>query len=141
MAAVATARGHWPEMAVRMARELFAHQAVLDGPVVGRADFGPGLTVLRVDRLDGLVRAHPGGGLLFEAVAPSLASLDRWISRRDQTLTHFGFARHELIELAQRLAGRGLDRLVPVGQALALARFWDGYDLMAQLVRNVHVVA
>jgi hypothetical protein len=30
---------------------------------------------------------------------------------------------------------------VPVGQALALARFWDGYDLMAQLVRNVHVVA
>ena len=141
VAAVATARGHWPEMAVRMARELFAHQAVLDGPVVGRADFGPGLTVLRVDRLDGLVRAHPGGGLLFEAVAPSLASLDRWISRRDQTLTHFGFARHELIELAQRLAGRGLDRLVPVGQALALARFWDGYDLMAQLVRNVHVVA
>ncbi len=141
VAAVATQRGHHVEMAVRMARELFVHQAVLDGPVVGRTDFGPGLTVVRVDRLDGLSRAHPGGGLLFEAVAPSLVSLDRWVARKDQTLTHFGFPRHELIELAQRLAGRGLDRMVPVGQALSLARFWDGYDLMAQLVRNVHVVA
>ena len=140
VAAVAAARGHRPEVALRMARELFVHQAALDGPVVGRTDYGPGLTVVRVDRLDGLARAHPGGGLLFEAVAPSLVSLDRWVTRRDQTLTHFGFARHQLIELAQRLAGRGLDRLVPVGQALHLARFWDGYDLLAQLVRNVHVV-
>ncbi|MBK9037245.1 MAG: gamma-glutamyl phosphate reductase [Myxococcales bacterium] len=140
VADVATARGLRPEVALRMARELFVHQAVLDGPVVGRTDYGAALTVARVDRLDGLSRAHPGGGLLFEAIAPSLASLDRWVTRRDQTLTHFGFARHELIELAQRLAGRGIDRLVPVGQALHLARFWDGYDLLAQLVRNVHVV-
>lgn len=139
VAAVADRRGHRPEVGLRAARELFVHQAVLDGPVVARTDVGPALTVLRVDRLDGLSRAHPGGGLLFEAVAPSLASLDRWIERRDQTLTHFGFERHELIALAQRLAGRGLDRLVPVGQALQLARFWDGYDLIGQFTRNIHV--
>ncbi|MEZ4399772.1 MAG: acyl-CoA reductase [Kofleriaceae bacterium] len=138
---VAAGRGHRPEMAVRMARELFVHQAVLDGPVVARSDFGTALTVLRVDRLDGLARVHPGGGVLFEAVAPSLASLDRWITRKDQTLTHFGLPRHELVELAQRLAGRGLDRLVPVGQALQMARYWDGYDLVDQFLRHVHVVA
>jgi hypothetical protein len=140
VAAVAAARGLRPEVAHRMAREVFIHQAVLDGPVVARADYGPGLTVLRVDRLDGLSRAHPGGGLLYEAIAPSLASLDRFVARKDQTLTHFGFARHELTELAQRLAGRGLDRLVPVGQALTMARIWDGYDLIGQLTRAVHVV-
>lgn len=139
--AAAAARGHRPEVATRMAREVFVHQAVLDGPVVGRTDYGAALTIVRVDRLDGLARAHPGGGLLFEAVAPSLASLERFVGRRDQTLTHFGFRHHELHDLAQRLAGRGLDRMVPVGQALAMHRIWDGYDLLAQLTRAIHVAS
>jgi hypothetical protein len=29
---------------------------------------------------------------------------------------------------------------VPVGQALTMARIWDGYDLIGQLTRAVHVV-
>ena len=33
--------------------------------------------------------------------------------------------------------GRGIDRLVPVGQALSFHRFWDGYDLIRELVRHV----
>ena len=39
-------------------------------------------------------------------------------------------------------AGGGEVAIDPIaGGYAALARFWDGYDLMAQLVRNVHVVA
>ncbi|MGE0549194.1 MAG: acyl-CoA reductase [Kofleriaceae bacterium] len=140
VATVAAARGAMPEPSVRLAREAFIHRAILDGPVIERDDFGASLTVLSVDQLDGVTRDHPGGGLLFEATAPSLAALDRWVTRKDQTLTHFGFAREQLVELATRLAGRGIDRLVPVGRALSLARIWDGYDLDAQLVRSVHVV-
>ncbi len=140
VAHVAAGRGYRPEVSARLGRELFIHRAVLDGPVIARTDFGPALAVLRVDRLDGLRRDHPGMGLLFEAAAPSLASLERWIDRKDQTLTHFGMSRQELLGLAERLGGRGIDRIVPVGQALHLARFWDGYDLGAELVRNVHVV-
>lgn len=140
LAGVAEARGYRPEVAARLARELFIHRAVLDGPVVGRSDYGPALAVLRIDRLEGLRREHPGGGLLFEAVAPSLVSLERWIDRKDQTLTHVGIPRHELVGLAERLGGRGLDRIVPVGQALTMARFWDGLDLTDQFVRHVHVV-
>lgn len=140
VAAVAHARGYRPEVATRLGRELFIHRAILDGPVVARTDYGPALAVLRVDRLEGLRREHPGGGLLFEAVAPSLVSLERWIDRKDQTLTHVGIARHELVGLVERLGGRGLDRIVPVGQALNMARFWDGLDLPGQLVRHVHLV-
>lgn len=140
VAAVATRRGYRPEVGARLGRELFIHRAVLDGPVIARTDFGPSLAVLRVDRLDGLRRDHPGTGLLFEAVAPSLASIDRWVVRKDQTLTHFGLSRQELLGLAERLGGRGIDRIVPVGQAMQLGRFWDGYDLGAELVRAVHVV-
>ncbi len=140
VAQVAAARGYRPEVSARLGRELFIHRAILDGPVIARTDFGPSLAVLRVDRLDGLRRDHPGMGLLFEASAPALASIERWIDRKDQTLTHFGLSRQDLLGLAERLGGRGLDRIVPVGQALHLARFWDGYDLGAEFVRNVHVV-
>ncbi|MGE0869040.1 MAG: acyl-CoA reductase [Kofleriaceae bacterium] len=140
LAAVAAARGVAPEPALRLAREAFVHRAILDGPVTQRDDFGPSLTVLAVDRLDGVTRDHPGGGLVFEATARTLSALDHWVTRKDQTLTHFGFSRDALIDLATRLAGRGLDRLVPIGRALSLARIWDGYDLDAQLVRSIHVV-
>lgn len=140
VAQVAASRGYRPEVSARLGRELFIHRAILDGPVIARTDFGPALAVLRVDRLDGLRRDHPGMGLLFEASAPALASIERWIDRKDQTLTHFGLSRQDLLGLAERLGGRGLDRIVPVGQALHLARFWDGYDLGAEFVRNVHVL-
>ena len=140
VARVAAGRHYRPEVSSRLGRELFIHRAVLDGPVIARTDFGPALAVLRVDRLDGLRRDHPGLGLLFEAAAPSLASIDRFVERKDQTLTHFGLSRQELLGLAERLGGRGIDRIVPVGQALQLARFWDGYDLGAEFVRNVHIV-
>jgi hypothetical protein len=140
IASVVAERGYQLDAGTRLARETFIHRAILDGPVVARADFGPALAVLSIDRLAGLGRHHPGGGLVFEADAPSLAALDAWVARKDQTLTHFGLPRDSLVSLATRLGGRGLDRIVPVGQALAFARFWDGYDLAAELVRYVHVV-
>ncbi len=140
VAAVVARRGYRPDVAARLGRELFIHRAVLDGPVVGRTDYGPALAVLRIDRLSALRRDHPGAGLLFEAVAPSLDALDGWLDRKDQTLTHAGLPRAELVALVERLGGRGLDRVVPVGQALQMARFWDGYDLASELVRHVHVV-
>jgi hypothetical protein len=34
--------------------------------------------------------------------------------------------------------GRGVDRIVPFGEALTFGRFWDGYDLLAELTRRVH---
>jgi len=139
VAAVAVERGYQIDAGTRLARETFIHRAILDGPVVGRTDVGPALAILAVDRLPAS-REHPGGGLLFEAGAPGLDVLDGWIERADQTLTHFGLARAALVELATRLGGRGLDRLVPVGQALTMARYWDGYDLRAEFLRHVHVV-
>lgn len=140
VARVAERRGHRPEPSTRLNRELFVYRAVLDAPIVARADYGPVLTTLRVDRIADVPRDHPGGGLLYESVAPSLAALDPWLTRKDQTLTHFGMSREELASLVTRLGGRAIDRLVPVGQALQMARFWDGYDLGNQFVRHVHLV-
>lgn len=180
LAAHASARGYHPDLAMRMAKELFCHRAVLDGPVTARRVYGPALTVLEVSTLEGLSREHPGAGLLFETVVdpqathaapprvldaaepiadgvpteapqeatilahPIAHALERtlagWLTRKDQTLVTFGIPMNDLQQLARRLAGRGLDRIVPVGRALQMARFWDGYDLAGEMIRRVHLV-
>ncbi|HET9516299.1 MAG TPA: gamma-glutamyl phosphate reductase, partial [Actinoplanes sp.] len=35
----------------------------------------------------------------------------------------------------RRLAGRGIDRVVPFGSALSFAAVWDGYDLLSEFSR------
>jgi hypothetical protein len=86
-----------------------------------------------------LDREHCGGGLLFQAYAKELNEIAPLIIRRDQTLTHFGFTRDELRNLARLLNGRGIDRIVPVGHALNFNRFWDGYDLLREFTRTVYI--
>jgi hypothetical protein len=75
--------------------------------------------------------------LLFQYRIAELEELRPFVSRRDQTMTYFGFDIRELETLASRL--NGLDRIVPVGQALNFSRFWDGYDLFQELTRHVCV--
>ncbi|MEV4088519.1 gamma-glutamyl phosphate reductase, partial [Nonomuraea fuscirosea] len=70
----------------------------------------------------------------------SLGELASLVERRDQTMTHFGFGQAELEELAMGLAGRGVDRMVPVGSALSFHRVWDGVDLPAEFTRLVTVI-
>jgi len=33
------------------------------------------------------------------------------------------------------VGGRGIDRVVPFGQALSFASVWDGYDLLTEFTR------
>ena len=70
---------------------------------------------------------------------PDILALAQVVKRRDQTLTYFGFDRQEMEAFAQALNGKGIDRIVPIGQALTFNRFWDGYDLLQELTRRVWV--
>lgn len=117
----------------------FAYGAVLDQPVRSYRAYGAGLTVMPLDGLQRLSRRHCGAGLFYEAVLPRLEELAPFVRREDQTLTHFGFARPELESFARALRGRGLNRLVPVGEALNFGRYWDGYDLLREMTQRVHV--
>jgi hypothetical protein len=77
----------------------------------------------------------------LELFIEDLSAIAGCIERRDQTFTHFGFAQNEIEEFARKLNGRGLDRLVPVGEALAFEAVWDGYDLPKQFTRLVSIRA
>lgn len=76
-----------------------------------------------------------GTGTFAHARIASPAELAGLVRRADQTMTYFGFARAELAELAATLAGRGVDRMVPIGEALSFHRVWDGVDLPAEFTR------
>src|SRR5690606_582433 len=82
-----------------------------------------------------------GTGTFTHARLGSLAELVPLVGRRDQTMTHFGFAREELMELAHVLAGRGVERMVPFGEAPSFHRVWDGRGVAAEFTRLVTVFA
>lgn len=133
------ARGHQVELGHAMSKLLFTYQAALDGRIVAQARLSNELSVLTLSDLSQLNRAHPGAGLFFVAHVRKLADLAPHITRQDQTLGHYGFELDQLEALVERLAGRGLDRLVPLGQALTFNRYWDGYDLLQEFTRRVYL--
>lgn len=124
--------------ATRMNRFTFACQEALEGHASTYEDVGV-LTVLGVERFSQLSRDHCGGGLVFQFRLQELDDLVPFVARRDQTMTYFGFEREELTGFANKLNGRGIDRIVPVGQALNFNRFWDGNDLLLQFMRYVYI--
>ena len=131
-------RGYSLPAAASMRKLVYSCSAILNSPVKECRRYN-GLTVLTLDTLTEFQRSHPGGGLFLEAHLESLAELTAFLSRRDQTLTCFGFMLDELHDLVRRLNGRALDRIVPIGQALQFHRFWDGYDLLQEFCRCVYV--
>lgn len=120
----------------RLNRFAFACRAVIDQRATGYQDLGE-FVILDVNASYDFSREHCGGALLLQSRISALNELESFISRRDQTMTYFGFDTPELSALALRL--NGLDRIVPVGQALNFNRFWDGYDLLQELTRHVSI--
>ena len=86
-----------------------------------------------------LDRETCGGGFLVHTAAEQLSDVAALACEGDQTVTHFGFSADELREFAAAAGARGLDRIVPVGQALDFSPEWDGFSLFQDFVRTVTV--
>ena len=85
-------------------------------------------------------RENCGGGLFFEVLSHDLAAdMLSLVGPRDQTVTAFGLDQDELVALASRINGRGVDRFVPVGRALVFDSTWDGSNLLVELSKRVVV--
>jgi hypothetical protein len=96
---------------------------------------GNEVTALTLAGVDEAPRRWIGAGAFPFASVASLAELVPVMNRQDQTFSHFGFAPAELHDFAVALAGRGVDRIVPFGQALTFSSIWDGYDLPSEFTR------
>jgi hypothetical protein len=131
-------RGHTLELGAVLAKRAYAYGALADRPVRRYRELGNELTVLELDTLAGFDRTHPGAGLFYAAAVDSLDALADLVVRKDQTMTIDGFDGPEVARFVRAVNGRGIDRIVPFGEALTFGRFWDGYDLLAELTRRVH---
>jgi hypothetical protein len=140
LAQVIATRGYRLAAGPAIARLTFIHQALIDRPVDRLHRFGDSLVVLSLADLSAFDRSHPGFGLFFEARVDALSQLVSFVERKDQTVVAHGFSHAELTAFARSLHGRGVDRIVGFGDALSFGRFWDGYDLIAELTRTIHVV-
>jgi len=93
-----------------------------------------------VSRYDDEIRSvNCGGGFFFELSIDESERIVELASNRDQTLTVFGFEREELQELAWKLTDKGIDRIVPIGEALNFSEVWDGYDFFVYFTREISV--
>lgn len=78
-----------------------------------------------------------GGGILRIIPIPHVDRILPYLDEGDQTLTYYGFAPDELNEFAVLAGNLGIDRVLPIGEALNFDVIWDGFDLIDDCLRRV----
>lgn len=137
----AAEKGHVPDPAMAVHNRVSAYGAAADGLVRGIEFDSEAVTTIELTEPSALPREWLGSGIFTHSWLNSLDDLRPIVCRKDQTITHFGFDRAELVAFARKLAGRGVDRIVPFGSALAFSPVWDGYDLLTEFTKVVTVQA
>lgn len=80
---------------------------------------------------------HCGNGLFVQMWFKALVELGPILTDREQTLSVYGFEDQDYLQLISTLPPRALDRMVPVGTALAFDTVWDGQDLVRSFTRLI----
>ena len=78
-------------------------------------------------------------GYFYEYNITDLNYLANIVSNKFQTLTYFGLNKLDIINFIVKNRLSGIDRVVPIGKALDIGVFWDGYDILGSLTRIIDV--
>ena len=78
-------------------------------------------------------------GFFYECNIDNLININQVVNRNLQTLTYFGFSRIFIKNFFEKNNFKGIDRIVPFGQALNINLIWDGYDLTKILSREIEI--
>jgi hypothetical protein len=122
-----------------MSKLVFATDLAAEGEVDRIDRTGGHAIVARLRALEDLRRDGPGGGFFLEAHVSALEEILDVLQPSDQTMTHYGLTCEQLRALATSGRLRGLDRMVPIGQALRFSHVWDGLNLLRAFSRAVVV--
>jgi len=78
-------------------------------------------------------------GLFFQHDIEDMEQIASKITDKVQTLTYYGINKEELIDFVIQNHLQGIDRIVPIGEALNMGVHWDGYDIIGMLSRQISV--
>lgn len=102
--------------------------------------FNNKLYVIRLNKLNYDMYKYRGKfGHFFEIDINNLEQVKDIINEKYQTITYFGVDKNELIEFIYKNKLLGIDRIVPIGQALNIDSIWDGYDIIKTLSRIIEI--
>jgi hypothetical protein len=135
LAEVVAERGWVVDAAMAVEKRVNAYGLAATGAATALRFPGNEVTALTLAGVDAAPRRWIGAGAFPFASVASLAELVPVMNRQDQTFSHFGFEPADLQDFATALGGRGVDRIVPFGQALTFSSIWDGYDLPSEFTR------
>lgn len=97
----------------------------------------PAKLELTNNNLNEVREIHCGNGLFIQMRVDALVQLGSKLTDKEQTLTVYGFSQQDYLELVSTLPARALDRIVPVGTALAFDPVWDGQELITSFTRLI----
>ena len=86
---------------------------------------------------DGVDLLRGKWGYFYEYNMNDLNKISKFVNKKFQTLTYFGLTKKYLTKFVLDNNLRGIDRIVPIGQALDISFEWDGYDLNKILSRVI----
>ena len=78
-------------------------------------------------------------GYFYEFDATDINQISHIVNKKFQTLTYFGLKKSELIKFMAKNRFFGIDNITPIGSALDIGVFWDGYDIVRCLSRTINV--
>lgn len=78
-------------------------------------------------------------GYFYEYNTEDINSIAHIINNRYQTLTYYGVDKDLLLNFVVKNCLLGIDRIVPIGQALDIDVIWDGYDIIRRLSRIIDI--
>ena len=78
-------------------------------------------------------------GFFYELDTDNLNSIAPYINNKYQTLTYFGLKKDLLKKFLKINNVNGIDRVVPIGQALDMSFKWDGLDINKMFSRVVEL--
>jgi hypothetical protein len=76
-------------------------------------------------------------GYFYEYETDDLGDISHIVDRKYQTLTYFGVDKLDLMQYVIKNKLMGIDRIVPIGDALDMNFIWDGYDVIGTLSRII----
>lgn len=89
-----------------------------------------------------VLELHSGNGFfickLCENIESAFDDIAKLNSQKLQTLSYCNLSPEILLKQKQAHAIVGIDRIVPLGQALDFSFHWDGYDLLYELSQENH---
>lgn len=136
---VIAAKRYEVETAVAVRKLALSNDLLAEGMATSAVRFSNELYVAQFDDPAPALNRAYGGGFFGQTSVSSLTDVAQFITRKIQTITHFGVELAQLTSLANLIAARGGYRIVPIGQALQFETVWDGVPLLSHMTRRIVV--